>query len=200
MSFSPFAILTAEEMNDLVENIEALANGSGLDDDAVTSDKIDWSDGIWWEELGRTTLGGTADSISVASLPVRKYLRINFSLLNSGALVAGFRFNNDSASNYTHRFINDGTPGSATNVASVGSFGASTPISGYIEVENVAGRPKLGHAVGVFGGTSAGTAPSYIDFWLNWTNTADAISRIDFVNSGAGDFGVGSQLIVLGHD
>lgn len=35
MSFSPFAILTAEEMNDLVENIEALADGSGLDDGAI---------------------------------------------------------------------------------------------------------------------------------------------------------------------
>lgn len=52
MSFSPFAILTAEEMNDLVENIEALAAGTGLNtgavsttkiaDTAVTSNKVDY--------------------------------------------------------------------------------------------------------------------------------------------------------------
>lgn len=40
MSFSPFAILTAEEMNDLVENIESLANGTGISAGAVTSSKI----------------------------------------------------------------------------------------------------------------------------------------------------------------
>lgn len=50
LSFSPFAILTAEEMNDLVENIEALQDWSAFDDGtlpgdlledgAVTSDKL----------------------------------------------------------------------------------------------------------------------------------------------------------------
>lgn len=39
MSFSPFAILTAEEMNDLVENIESLSDGSGLEDGSVTAPK-----------------------------------------------------------------------------------------------------------------------------------------------------------------
>lgn len=35
MSFSPFAILTAEEQNNLVENIESLADGSGVGDGAI---------------------------------------------------------------------------------------------------------------------------------------------------------------------
>lgn len=35
MSFSPFAILTAEELNELVENIESLADGSGIGDGAI---------------------------------------------------------------------------------------------------------------------------------------------------------------------
>lgn len=39
MAFSPFDILTAEEMNDLVENIEALAAGTGLNDGVVTPSK-----------------------------------------------------------------------------------------------------------------------------------------------------------------
>ena len=40
MSFSPFAILTAEEMNELAENDQALAAGTGLDNNAVTTAKI----------------------------------------------------------------------------------------------------------------------------------------------------------------
>jgi len=35
MSFSPFAILTAEEVNNLVENIESLATGTGIGDSSV---------------------------------------------------------------------------------------------------------------------------------------------------------------------
>jgi len=52
MSFSPFEILTAEEQNNLVENIESLATGTGVGDGAidttqladasVTSDKLDF--------------------------------------------------------------------------------------------------------------------------------------------------------------
>lgn len=37
LSFSPFAILTAEEMNDLVENTEALSDGTGIEDEAITT-------------------------------------------------------------------------------------------------------------------------------------------------------------------
>lgn len=42
MSFSPFAILTAEEMNDLVENIESLSDGSGfaLDNNVVPASAL----------------------------------------------------------------------------------------------------------------------------------------------------------------
>lgn len=39
MSFTPFDPLTAAEQNDLVENIEALAAGTGLDNSVVTPDK-----------------------------------------------------------------------------------------------------------------------------------------------------------------
>lgn len=40
MSFSPFAILTAEEMNDLVENIESLASGTGFNAGAISTAAI----------------------------------------------------------------------------------------------------------------------------------------------------------------
>lgn len=40
MDFDPLDVLPAASLDDLVENIEALAAGSGLDNSAVTSDKI----------------------------------------------------------------------------------------------------------------------------------------------------------------
>lgn len=40
MSFSPFAILTAEEMNNLVENIESLASGSGIGNGAISQNNM----------------------------------------------------------------------------------------------------------------------------------------------------------------
>lgn len=43
MSFSPFAILTAEEMNDLVENIESLATGTGQGDGSIKYPAIDYA-------------------------------------------------------------------------------------------------------------------------------------------------------------
>lgn len=40
MSFDPFDTLPASAMNDIVENIEALADGSGLNDDAIEFSKL----------------------------------------------------------------------------------------------------------------------------------------------------------------
>lgn len=69
MSFSPFAILTAEEMNDIVENIEALADGSGLDDEAVTVQKIDMATVLPALTLqkGTTTVSGDVLTIDTTA-------------------------------------------------------------------------------------------------------------------------------------
>lgn len=40
MAFFPFDPLPASQLNDMVENVEALADGSGLDDDAITPAKL----------------------------------------------------------------------------------------------------------------------------------------------------------------
>lgn len=40
MAFTPFDILTAAELNDISENVDALATGSGIGDGAITPTKI----------------------------------------------------------------------------------------------------------------------------------------------------------------
>lgn len=58
MSFTPFDVLSAAELNELVENIEALAAGTGLDDGAVTP--LQRSGGF---AIGTFTNSGTADNV-----------------------------------------------------------------------------------------------------------------------------------------
>lgn len=64
MTFTPFDPLPASDLNDLVENIEALADGSGLDDGAVTNAKLATGAGqpggawtSWTPTLGNITVG-----------------------------------------------------------------------------------------------------------------------------------------------
>lgn len=48
MVFTPFDPLPASDLNDIVENVEALADGTGLDDGAVIPDKLQASTGTTW--------------------------------------------------------------------------------------------------------------------------------------------------------
>lgn len=50
-TFLPFTILTAQELNEMHANTTSLANGTGLDDGAIKSQKIDFAtfDEVWTE-------------------------------------------------------------------------------------------------------------------------------------------------------
>lgn len=75
MSFSPFAILTAEEMNDLVENDQALADGTGLNtgaisttalaDTSVTATKLS-TDAIYLSDNAQSTSQGSLSTSETA--------------------------------------------------------------------------------------------------------------------------------------
>lgn len=197
----PFTPLTAEFYDDTIENIEALQDWSAFDDGTLPAELIDsGAIGHSFLEIGRTTLSGAGDTISVASLPARKYLRIELSLRNTGALVVGFRFNNDSGANYAYRYLADGTAGSSTANTLVASVGSSNPMSGCIEVMNITSVQKTGQARISSGSATAGTAPVYVDFWFTWVNATDPISRVDIINTGGGDFAIGSEVVVFGRN
>lgn len=48
MDFSAFDVLTAAQLDDLVENIEALADGSGLDTDSIDPENLVTGTGTAW--------------------------------------------------------------------------------------------------------------------------------------------------------
>lgn len=176
--------------------------------DAVTAAKIDWAStgtdgGIWWEELGRTTLSGAADTISVTSIPARKYIKVMFYAINSGQISDQLRFNNDTGTNYSRRTsANGGADGTGTGSTATGTTSAvSTPAYYEYNIINVATQEKLiwGFRIDL-GASGSGTAPGRIELGGKWSNTADQITRVDLVNGGTGDYASGSEVIVLGHN
>ena len=196
------------------DNKLATANSvvtSNITDDAVTAAKIDWAStgagaGIWWEELGRATASGTVTSISIASLPARKYLKILLVVIpTGGTLNIGLRFNNDSGANYAERGSTNGgadvTGGSLNQINTKTAVDANRQFT-IGEFENVLAQEKLGIMWSDIRGTAgAANAPERKDGTYKWANTAAQITRVDAVDTGGtGDIAAGSELIVLGHD
>lgn len=158
---------------------------------------------IWWEELGRTTLGGAADSISVASLPARKYLQVRIALVHSGSITGGIRFNNDSGSNYAYRAsYNGAADSSGTSQSSLPIYSDASPAGlMVIDIVNISASEKVAFTLlGLSGSAGAGNAPVRGEFLGKWANTSAQITRVDLINSGGGDFAAGSEVVVLGHD
>lgn len=188
----------------IVNEINGGLDGDNIADDAVDDALLDYP--RWWQEIGKTTLGSAGDTISVTSLPARKYLLVMWKTTATGGNTLGkVRFNNDSAANYANRQSDNGAAdGTQTSSDAIfaGDVGATAnPKSGHFYITNDAAVAKLVHGMAVDRGTSgAGNAPAKRDLVAKWENTADQITRIDMVNDSTGDFATGSQLVVLGHD
>jgi len=157
----------------------------------------------WWEEIGRTTLGSAGDTISV-TVPVRKYLTIIVNLVPVGVIAPWVRFNADAANNYAFRY----SVSYAASVDVVSTDGISidpsstgTKTMATVNVENILFTEKLvsGQAVNP-GSAGAANIGAAIDIFGKWANNTNYITSVSIVNKGAGDFGIGSEVVVLGHD
>ncbi len=179
--------------------------------DAVTAEKIDWAAkgadaGIWWEEIGRTTLTVAGGNISIASLPARKYLMLQIHVIGAGTVGIAIQFNNDTGNNYTRRSSNNGGA-EATQVSSARSSSGVTLDSGesafgIVDIVNVATRVKfiVGSIVTDGAGVAVSVANDRNEWTGKWVNTADLISEIDINADTGADFAIGSEVVVLGHN
>ena len=66
MTFTPFDPLPASELNDMVENIESLADGTGLDNGSVPKTALKSGDGLSYR-LGLNTITATATTLLTTS-------------------------------------------------------------------------------------------------------------------------------------
>lgn len=159
----------------------------------------------WWEELGRTTLGSAGDTITVNNIPARKYLIILANLTATGGNInALVRFNNDTGNNYSRRVSDNGAADStATSASSIGAIDAVAdgPVNVRMLTTNVAAQEKIIEFQGYRRGTAgAGNAPARREGLGKWANTSDQITRVDVINDSTGDFAIGSEVVVLGHN
>lgn len=178
-------------------------------DDAVTGLQIDWAgtgadSGIWWEELGRTTLSGNADSISVSNLEPRTYLRILYFPYQSGTLTSQLTFNSDSGANYSNRETTNGaadvTYTGQTSFTIIGAAASRPPLS-VIDALNVTTQEKVFIEQRVeLTSAGAGTAPSRKEAVGKWANTTSPIHTVTVTNASTGDFIASTELIILGHN
>lgn len=164
-------------------------------------------DGVWWEELGRATVTSAGSTITVDNLPARKYLKLYVTTIPTGGTIrTQLRFNNDSGSNYASKIDNpagnEDSPG--TSQTSIFLDVDTSELTKFAEVAiiNAQNSPKLGisHSTDE-GGSDAGTAPNRRESFVKWVNTSQQITRIDVVNLlGTGNYAIGSEIVVLGHD
>jgi len=164
-----------------------------------------WRRQAQWEELGRTTLGVAGDTISITPIAARKYLQVRFHTVSTGGTQSPtIRFNNDSGANYAFAYtLNFGTIAttvSNTNLGVTSSVSQGTQFGQY-EITNFTSQRKLiqGQTLDDNNAGPASTCNS-IQMTGKWDNTAAQITRIDITNGGAGDFAIGSQMIILGRD
>jgi len=189
----------------LADNAVVAAN---ISSDSVTATKIDWAStgadgGIWWEELGRTTLASDGDTISVTGLEARKYIRIIVNTTGTGLISQILRFNNDTGNNYAYRYAaNDSADtGLGSQSSLFFSAGDSAPVcSAVIDIVNMSNKEKRVQGSLMLASTGAASIPARIQMVGKWVNTSDSITRIDWINTNTGDFAIGSEVVVLGHN
>lgn len=207
-----FMLGGATLVNEALTSTQYTALASPLGAGLINGKRLDFSftgeGGIWWEELARTTLSSAADTITVNNIPVRKYLRI-YTLVYavSGVSDTNFRFNNDGAGTsyaYGHSasFAAPTTAVSSPNQPyESGQTDSGGIMFGFIEVVNISGEEKSYRFETVSqDAAGAATLPVLLSGWGKWANTSNSITRFDLVNSGAGDMGAGSEVVVMGHN
>ncbi len=156
-----------------------------------------------FDEIGRAKLLlGVTDSLAVPNLPVKTRLFLDLLAIPSGQISPKLRFNNDSASNYTYSYeFNGGASTTAINQTQLDVMAGNVTATQYgtVEIINASGLHKMGCAVTIHDGTtaSAGTAPAAYDAKLKYSQTTN-ITRIDFINTGTGDFSVGTEIVIKG--
>lgn len=168
----------------------------------ISLDNLNFDSGIWGEEIGRTTLSGASDTVTVDNLPARKYLTIIISTIPTGQIDLNMRFNNDSGNNYTTKNTQDGTPSNSTSDPNFLFFSnQSNQIFSVLHVSNIANRNKIVNGQSISQeAAGAATAPIIRVNSGKWANTSVQISRVDLTNPDTGDFAAGTEVIVLGHN
>nr|AKH48308.1 hypothetical protein [uncultured marine virus] len=157
-----------------------------------------------WVEIARTTLGSEGDNITVSSLPDKRYYMILGDVRDgTGDHGIGIRLNGDTGSNYASRWSINGTTDQTAASKSSGYITESRQYHNYnvTYLSNLSSKEKLWQNQNVHQlAAGAATAPMREEAVGKWANTSNAVDEFTYYNWHSGDFGTGSEAVVLGWD
>jgi hypothetical protein len=165
-----------------------------------------------WGKNGTTTLGSIGNSVEVSAIPDKKfYMFLSYTLKGSDTYTApSWAFGSttvDTGTNYAQRYSRDGAADSTgVNSAYMALWAdptnPSTPHFGVTYVLNIATEEKLviNHFIEAKSGAAA--APQRMEGVGKWVNTSNPIDIIksDSKGGGSSEYGVGSNVSILGSD
>ena len=113
------------------------------------------------------------------------------------------QYNADTGSNYADRnSFSGGADSTSTSRTNSNPFnGGALDHFSIHYLANLSSNEKLGivHSMNQ-GASGAGTAPARTENVHKWSNTSNAVNRIDYNQQNAGDYASGSEVVVLGWD
>jgi hypothetical protein len=159
-----------------------------------------------WVEVGRTTLGSNDQTIDITSIPDKRYYMVLYNLHFIGAATGGgFRLNNDSGTNYSWRYSQNGAADATfgTNQSNIHFLGGHSgrPEFYVSYISNLANKEKLCIMHRNYKGDGGATSiPQRIELVGKWTNTSNAINQMTGYQGGSDTFTSGDEIVVLGWD
>jgi hypothetical protein len=162
-----------------------------------------------WVELARTTLGSNSSTLTVSSIPDKRYyfVLVNPSFTNAGSgntFRLGSGGTEDSGSNYCFRRSTNG----GSDVTEVNQSNGIIPIGGYstehelltMHIANLSNKEKLCIHNRCYSVAGANNAPLRIEDVSKWSNTSNAIDIMKAQLNSSGQFASGTEIVVLGWD
>ena len=159
-----------------------------------------------WVEIGRTTNGSELDDISVGSLANKRYYMILGDMRDgTGSHGTGIIMNADTGTSYAvRRSGNGGNDNTNINLSTDGGYITDVRSANNFNVtyvSNLAAKEKLWQNQNVNQNTAgSGTAPKREEAVGKWANTSNAMSTFTYHNWHTGNYGTGSECVVLGWD
>ena len=159
-----------------------------------------------WARNGTpNTLSGTADDCDITDLTANKFNQMLFHAIASGQVNSTCTLNNDGTSVYAFRYSDDGgTDGTGTSQLGLDSDYSYNNTSsfkvGYLI--SISGEEKLYISFEINAATAGASNPPNRREWVSkYVPSPDAdVTRIDWNNSGTGDYAVGTNLSAIGTD
>jgi hypothetical protein len=175
---------------DIGEGSEIIILGWDEDDTHTTN---------FWEELASVSGDGTSTTLSSGTITAKKYLWVQ-AYSNATSQDSAFQFNNDTASNYSTRWSdNGGADSTSTSESRIDLTFGSPSFTNMFIINNSANEKLCIHHQLDASTAGAGTAPRRYERVSKWANTSAQITEIDYINQSTSvNFPSGSILKVWG--